>query len=246
MDVDYTRELACKFWLDFDRPFNSAFKKPTSEIRNLLQTSLIIKAKYQQNYNIETKNLDEIGFRNEIENIQIQQDILNLANTQFDIINHHFEDKKGGLNLDNLKKAFKDFGQGVLYDPNHDDERTALDNFGNPRIDRETRNKMIFRIHKMDSIGQWTWWHSFMRTAGLIFPNESKYFELDKLIAYSCMINYLVQPKQSYQFPSGEIPQDSIQNPNGPGSPEALEQAKFILDIKVFTELDRIIETYDV
>ena len=34
--------------------------------------------------------------------------------------------------------------------------------------------------------------------------------------------------------PSGEIPQDSIQNPNGPGSPEALEQAKFILDIKVF------------
>ena len=55
MDVDYTRELACKFWLDFDRPFNSAFKKPTSEIRNLLQTSLIIKAKYQQNYDIKQK-----------------------------------------------------------------------------------------------------------------------------------------------------------------------------------------------
>ena len=98
----------------------------------------------------------------------------------------------------------------------------------------------------MDSDGQWTLWHSFMRAAGLIFPNESKYVEFDKLIAYSCMINYIVRPKQSYQFPNGEIPEDSIQNPIGPGSPEALEKAKFILDLKGFKELDKIIETYDV
>lgn len=97
----------------------------------------------------------------------------------------------------------------------------------------------------MDSVGQRTWWHSFMRIAGLIFPNESKYFELDKLIIYSCMINFLVHPKQSYQFPGGEIPQDSIQNQNSPGSPEAIEKAKFILDFKAFRELDRLIETYD-
>jgi hypothetical protein len=42
------------------------------------------------------------------------------------------------------------------------------------------------------------------------------------------------------------VPVDSIQNPNGPGSPEALEEAKFILGSKVFGELDKIIEIYDV
>jgi hypothetical protein len=98
----------------------------------------------------------------------------------------------------------------------------------------------------MDLIGQWTWWHSFIRAAGIIFPNESKYFELDKLIAYFCIINYLVQPKQSYQFPNGQVPVDSIQNSNGPGSSEVLEEAKFILGSKVFGELDKIIEIYDV
>ena len=60
------------------------------------------------------------------------------------------------------------------------------------------------------------------------------------------MVNYIVQPKQSYQFPNGEIPQDSIQNPNGPGSPEAVDKAKFILGLKVFRELDKIIDTYDI
>lgn len=190
--------------------------------------------------------MDETGFKNELETMQLQQEILDLANAQFDIIDHHFKNLEGDLLLDDLKRTFEDFGQGVLFDPDQDDERTALDKFGNPRIDEETGNKMIFRIHKMDSIGQWTWWHAFTRAAGIIFPSESKYFELDKLIAYSCMINYLVQPKQSYQFPDGEIPQDSIQNPNGPGSPEALEKATFILDFRVSTELDRIIETYDV
>lgn len=245
-EVNYTRELACKFWLDFDRPFNGAFKEPSDEMRNLLQMSVNILSKYQQYYDTDTKNVDEIGFRNEIENMQIRQDVLNLANAQFDIINCHFKDKNGDLNLGNLKKAFEDFGQGVLYDPHHDDERTVLDTLGNPRIDEETGNKMIFRIHKMDSIGQWTWWHSFIRAAGIIFPNESKYFELDKLIAYSCIINYIVQPKQSYQFPNGQVPVDSIQNPIGPGSPEALEEAKFILRSKAFEELDKIIEIYDV
>lgn len=156
-EVNYTRELACKFWLDFDRPFNGAFKGPTNEMRSLLQMSSNFLSKYRQCYDTNTKNLDETGFRNEIENMQIQQDILNLANAQFDIINRHFKDKNGDLNLDNLKKAFEDFGQGVLYDPHHDDESTALDTFGNPRIDEKTGNKMICRIHKMDSIGQWTW-----------------------------------------------------------------------------------------
>ena len=144
-EVNYTRELACKFWLDFDRPFNGAFKEPSDEMRNLLQMSVNILSKYQQYYDTDTKNVDEIGFRNEIENMQIRQDVLNLANAQFDIINCHFKDKNGDLNLGNLKKAFEDFGQGVLYDPHHDDERTVLDTLGNPRIDEETGNKMIFR-----------------------------------------------------------------------------------------------------
>ena len=43
------------------------------------------------------------------------QDIYNLAYAQFDIIFNHFKDEKGDLNLNNLKKAFEDFGQGVLY-----------------------------------------------------------------------------------------------------------------------------------
>ena len=54
-DVVYNKELACEFWLDFDRPFNSAFKKPSNEIRHLLQVSGIILSKYQQNYDIDTK-----------------------------------------------------------------------------------------------------------------------------------------------------------------------------------------------
>lgn len=245
-NVGYTRELASKFWLDFDRPFNGAFRKLDDEMENLLELSATILSLYQQNYDAETKNLDETKFKNDIENMNKQHEIGNLANAQFNVINNHFKDERGNLDLNNLKRAFEDFGQGVLYDSNHDDERTAIDKFGNPRFDTATGNKMIFRVHKMDSDGQWTWWHSFIRAAGLTFPNESKYFELDKIIAYSCMINSIVQPKQSYQFPNGEIPEDSVQNPNGPGSPEALEKAKFILDLKESKELDKIIETSDI
>jgi hypothetical protein len=46
-EVNYTRELAYKFWLDFDRPFNGAFKEPTNEMRNLLQVSVNILSKYR-------------------------------------------------------------------------------------------------------------------------------------------------------------------------------------------------------
>lgn len=244
--VGYTREVACNFWLDFDRPFNGAFGNISNEMEKLINMSQIIHAKYLQSFNSDKMNLDEANFKNEIESNVIRQDIYNLANAQFDIIFNHFRDEKGVLDLNNLKRAFEDFGQGVLYDSKHDNERTFVDGFGNPQYYKKTENKMIFRIHKMDSEGQWTLWHSFMRAAGLTFPKDSKYFELDKLIAYSCMINHIVRPKQSFEFPNGEIPEDSIQNPNGPGSPEALEKAKFILDLKAFKELDKIIKTYDV
>jgi hypothetical protein len=241
----YSRELGSKFWYEFDSPFNERFRTFKKEMTDLIEISGKIQSKYERNFESISMNLDEIEFKKEL-NEKIKDGICKLASVQFKIIYDNFKDEKGNLKLDNLKRAFEDFAQGVLYDADHDNDRTALDNDGHPMYDKKTGNLMVCRIHKMDSSGQWEWWHSFIRAAGLTFPNESKYFELDKLIAYSCMINYLVQPKQSFEFPGGKVPEGNPQNPNGPGSPEALDKAKFILDFKEFKDFDKIIKTYDV
>ncbi len=242
----YSREMGSKFWYEFDSPFNGAFRTFKKEMRDLIVISGKILSSYNRNFDSISMNLNEIKFKKDLDNEEVKNGICKLAWEQFKIIYNNFGDEKGNLKLDNLRRAFEDFGQGVLYDANHDNDRTALDNDGNPMYDKKTGNLMVYRIHKMDSPGQWEWWNSFIRASGLTFPNESKYFELDKLIAYSCMINYLVQPKQSFEFPGGKVPEGNPQNPNGPGSPEALDKAKFILDFKEFKDFDKIIKTYDV
>ena len=64
--------------------------------------------------------------------------------------------------------AFEDFGQGILYDVDHDEESTYRDSIGNPIIDSDTGNPSVFRIHMMDDYRQYIRWHAFIR-AGVLF-----------------------------------------------------------------------------
>jgi hypothetical protein len=234
--IGYSRELGNKFWYEYDYPFNSTFRDIGNDMKYLLNISSNIYSRYRQNYDRTSLKLNEISFKNSIKEMFADEEILRLANIQSKIIHDNFVDKK------DLEKAFEDFGQGILYDVFHDNERTARDRDGNPIYYPVNGNLMRFRIHKMDSKVMWKWWHSFMRGTALIYPNEIRYFEIDRLIAYAYIIDFIVKPKQYYEFVNGEIPKNHPQNPCGPGSPEAVREAKFILSAEKFKELDKIFE----
>jgi len=234
-NIKYTRELGNKFWFEFDYPFNSTFRDIGQNMNNLIGIAFNIFNEYKKNYDKINLKLDEAKFKKTVEEMHENDNIFSLTNEQWKIMNDNLKD------LENLKNAFEDFGQGILYDADHDDLRTARIE-GIPQYDPVTGNLMLFRIHKMDTNTMWKWWHSFIRAVVLIKPEEKKWFEIDKLIAYAYIIDFYVKPKQYYQFPNGIIPENDPQNPTGPGSPNAVNKAKFILSAKEFDELDKIFE----
>ncbi|MGN6709972.1 MAG: hypothetical protein ACTHKF_11590 [Candidatus Nitrosocosmicus sp.] len=233
---DYTRKLGNKFWFEFDYPFNSTFRDIGQDMDNLVGIAFNIFNEYKKNYDKINLKLDESNYKKAVNDMHENDNILRLANEQWKIMNYNLKD------LENLKNAFEDFGQGILYDADHDDLRTARDSEGHPQYDPVTGNLMLFRIHKMDTNTMWKWWHSFIRAVAVLQPEEKKWFEIDRLIAYAYIIDFYVKPKQYYQFPNGIIPETDPQNPNGTGSPNAVNKAKFILSAKEFDELDKIFE----
>jgi hypothetical protein len=186
-----------------------------------------------------TGTLDIEKLKNAVAGHNFDDEIHALANKQLEImISNTLVDEN--FNTDSLQLAFEDFGQGVLYDRNHDDERTFRLPSGEPQIDPRTGNPMIFRIHTMDSQGSYIWWHSFIRAYVSIAADTNKWLAIDKLVTLSYLIFSAVNPKQAYEFPNLEVPQNHPQSPSGPGSPAIVNQYRYITSVNDFEELDRI------
>lgn len=230
--LTYSRELGNNFWYEFDRPFNPLFK---GELVELVRHTAILNNDFFGSMTAPGV-LDVQKFKELVASHNITQEISTLANKQLDLLTPLINEE---LNPP-LQSAFEDFGQGVLYDLSHDNERTLRDNSGQPLIDPETNNPMIFRIHIMDSPGSFQWWHIFIRAHVLLGGDIDRWFMIDKFLALSYLIYSKVNPKQAYQFPNLEVPQDHPQSPVGPGSPAIVNECRPILDAKTFEEIDRI------
>lgn len=235
--MTYSRELGIKFWNEFDKPFNPLFGGEMASMVN--ETGVLIRD-FNRNMNPLTGTLDIEKFTNAVTSHNLTDEINAIANKQFEIITQNLLVDENFSDIDPLQLAFEDFGQGVLYDRDHDDERTWKSPSGEPRLDPETGNPMIFRIHTMDSYGSYKWWHVFIRALVILQADINRWFAIDKLVALSYLIFVAIKPKQAYQFPNFEVPQNHPQFPTGPGSPLIVNKYRPVTSVSNFEEIDRI------
>jgi len=231
----YSRELGIKFWYEFDRPFNPLFN---GELVPMVNDSAVLFDDFDTSMNPITGILDVQKFKNAVASHNIDQEISKLANRQLQVMAELIDENSSDVKP--LQSAFEDFGQGVLYDRTHDNERTLKLPTGEPRIDPQTGNPMIFRMHMMDSHGSYKWWHVFIRAHVSLGADMNKWFTIDKFVVLSYLIFSAVKPKQAYEFPNLEVPENHPQSPVGPGSPDIVNQYRPILSTNNFEELDRI------
>jgi hypothetical protein len=189
----YSRQLGIQFWYEFDRPFNPMFN---GELVELVRQTSVLTSDFFDSVNPETGTLDTEKFKNMVLSHNIFEEISTLGNKQLELMDLLID---GGPNPP-LQLAFEDFGQGVLYDLSHDNERTLRNQSGEPVIDPETKNPMIFRIHIMDSPGSYQWWHIFIRAHVLLGGDINKWFAIDKFVTLSYLIYSKVGPKQLINF----------------------------------------------
>ena len=157
--MQYSREVAIKFWYEFDRPFNPLLN---GELVSAVNKVGVLIGDYNACMDPMNGTLDIEKFTKSVASHNIDQELSILASKQLEIMTRNFLLDEKFSNIDPLQFAFEDFGR-VLYDRDHDDERTWKLPSGKPHIDPHTGNPMIFRIHMMDSYGSYIWWHSFIR-----------------------------------------------------------------------------------
>ena len=229
----YSRELGIEFWYEFDGHFNPMFN---GELVPMVNRSSVLFDDFDMCMNTTTGTLDVQMFNNAIASHNIDQDISKLAGRQLELMTPLIDESLKPP----LQSAFEDFGQGVLYDRAHDDKRTLRYPSDEPVIDSQTGNPMIFRIHTMDAPGSYKWWHAFIRANVSLGADMNKWLVIDKYLTLSYLIYSAVKPKQAYQFPDLEVPENHPQSPIGLGSPDIVNQYRSILSTTNFEELDRI------
>ena len=183
--MKYSREVAINFWYEFDRPFNPLFD---GELVPMVNDTAVLITDYNRSMNPINGTLDVEKFKNAVASRNIDQELRTLANKQLEIMTENSLVDENFSDIDSLQMAFEDFGQGVLYDRAHDDERTWKLPSGKPRVHSETGNPMIFRIHMMDSHGSYRWWHTFIRAYVSRGADINKWLAIDKLVALSYSI----------------------------------------------------------
>jgi hypothetical protein len=202
------------FWNEFDDRFNPGFvllgddgnaildndgnpKRRISEgIFNSIRRVFQLEGIFIRNYNRISDKLDTEGFGRESTDLNIEDDLKSLTNEQLKIISRYFSID----NDNNLRDAFEYFGQGSIYDSEHDSQRSM--------IDSRTGKLVRYRIHMADGAGVYGRWHSFIRASILFKIEEEIWLKLDRLLACAYIIHYTVSPIQSDQFPGG----DAIEN----------------------------------
>lgn len=203
--MKYDRQQAIDFWYEFDNYFQ--FKAP-QEIIDAYNIYFSI-GDLRDLFRIHRSNgTYPEGFIAEVS--PVRDTIIFLAEKQLDIIDRNFEDKGNSE-----RKAFEDFGQGVLYD----DRRDPPD-----------------KIHKMDGgrnnppIGYHRW-HAFIRALVFLGGEEKRWLEIDRNLGLAWGIQSILKPLDD--------------NPKNPELPKhRLIQLRTIWLSKSFDEIDREFDNF--
>ena len=171
---NYTQEQGKEFWFDFD---NQTLWQRTDAVTNAM-----VAAYFSQSLNLDLL-YDEwrISFLRKNYSPTFEERIrdgaagfVEMASIQLEIIDSHFN-----LDEENIRSAFEDFGQGVLYDPRP------------PR--RPTRY-----IHMMDGTPD-TWvgyhrWYAFNKAAVLFGADEARLLSISRYITLAWCIQTELNP----------------------------------------------------
>jgi len=195
------------FWYTFDKKFNSGFFKVDEnlnpiringdlqpivdkEYRKKIATAMNKSAKsFNTSYDRAAHKLEIFKFKNGIQDIVSL--LLDLSSDQITIIDSHFQ-----RNEEKELLAFEYFGQGALYDMQHDGDRVGY------RIP-DAREFVTYRVHKIDGDGLYVIWHMVIRAAMATGALENPWLKISRLVVLAYLINSKVNPKQSFDFPNG-------------------------------------------
>ncbi len=171
-------------------------RRISQDIYDAIMRVIQLDGVFIQNYDRLSGILDVEKFGEESRALNIAEYIRTLTNEQLGIINRYFTND----NDNNLRDVFEYFGQGSIYDSNHDSQRNMLN--------RDTGNLVRYRVHMADGPGVYGRWHSFIRCSILLGIEEEKWRKLDRLLAIAYIIHYNVKPIQSHEFPGGDRPEN--------------------------------------
>ena len=204
------------FWYRFDKKFNGGFFKVDEhlkpiringelqplvdkEYRNKVSTAMAESAaSFNASYDTATGKLDVLQLQSKIGNIIPL--LLELSNDQLDIINHSFQ-----ANEQKEQLAFEYFGQGVLYDMQHDSDRIGYSI-------TDATEFVPYRVHKIDGDGLYVMWYMVIRSAIAAGALEDRWLWVSRLVALAYLINSKVNPKQSFEFSNGSGPENIPEN----------------------------------
>lgn len=167
--MSYTREQGIEFWYAFDEAF---LNRPTQEVRRLyteIRGPGTVLTWWRQSRSAGTY---PASFADAAR--AVFPAFLRLAELQFEVMQQHFPD-----DMDSLRLAFEDFGQGVLFD----DRRLPTN-----------------KIHKMDIGGPlvppvgYHRWHANIRAAVLAGADISRWLELNRFVGLAWAIQSIAKP----------------------------------------------------
>jgi hypothetical protein len=166
--MDQTNTIATSFWNEFDNTFHYSIP---DEIANaymkVFMDSFTGRADFDQIYNSwsDHRNMGDYpeAFKKVFE--PVKEPIFYLAKRQMDIMRNSFHDDTALL-----QRAFEDFGQGLLYNPNRPNDS----------------------IHKMDDmrgppIGYHRW-HAFIRAAVLLGVDAITWLHINRCVGLAWAI----------------------------------------------------------
>jgi hypothetical protein len=219
------------FWTEFDSKLNPGMppdQTPEKDKVNHFLSSPVV-GYFSKYFDRRSRTLNFEKFKEDTIKLQISDVILDLANVQVELFSEYLGDQTLA------QTAFECFGQGVLYDTNNDELRTAYSG--------ETKKYEIFRVHMADATGVYGFWHAFIRAACVLGTDEATWIEFDKLVALAYLIHSRIKPIQSFKFPRG----DSLQNvplkqrSDWMGIEKVLEECRPMGLINSFEKLDHIL-----
>lgn len=175
--MSLTNDLAINFWTEFDNNFHYSIPPEVGHAYGILFLDRFTGGSDMDviyNSWSDHRSIGDYpeGFRKAFE--PLKEQISSLAGRQIDIIRRHFED-----DTLLLQRAFEDFGQGILYNP----------------------NRPADSIHKMRDLMEppvgYHRWHAFIRVAVLLGANANIWLHIDRCVGLAWAIQSEAQITQN-------------------------------------------------
>jgi hypothetical protein len=172
-----TNDLAISFWTEFDSNFHYSIPP---QVFQAYQTLFLDRFTGRPDMDViynswadhRSRGDYPAEFRKQFEPLKDQ--ILYLAELQVDIMRRHFKD-----DIASLQRAFEDFGQGTLYNPNRPQDS----------------------IHKMDDLSGppigYHRWHAFIRATVLLGASTNVWLFIDRCVGLAWAIQSEAQITQN-------------------------------------------------